>query len=140
MPPTTETVDELLPLLASLVTTLPQPTTTPLPSLHALHVGVNELLTTLSYLSDNLHMTRQTATLATRRLRTAREMVETMKRELDEAEEGIRWLEAGRWGDKLKERAAAKVCGEVVGGFEEVCRGWRERLAGSECGMELTAR
>ena len=51
-----------------------------------------------------------------------------MKRELEEAEEGVRWLEMGGWDRKLRERDAAKVCGEVVGGFEEVCRRWREIL------------
>ena len=138
-PLTPETVDELLPHLATLVATLPRPNAAPLPAMRALQAGASELLTALSHLSDSLHMARQTTTLAARRLRTTREMVGTMRRELDQAEEGMRWLEVGKWEDRLKERAAAKICGEVVGGFEEVCRGWRERLAGSECGLELIA-
>ena len=78
---------------------------------------------------------RQTTTLASRRLRVARETLVAMKRELEEAEDGVRWLEMGDWDRKLKEREAAKVCGEVVGGFEEVCRRWRERLAGQSGGV-----
>ena len=64
----------------------------------------------------------------------ARETVVTMKRGLEEAEEGVRWLEMGDWDRKLRERDAAKVCGEVVGGFEEVCKGWRARLLGQNGG------
>lgn len=66
--------------------------------------------------------------LASRRLRVAREAVGTMRREMDEAEEGARWLEAGGWDERIRGRAAAGVCAGVVGGFEEVCRGWRARL------------
>ena len=73
-------------------------------------------------------MARQTTTLAARRLRAARDVVESMRREVKEAEEGVRWIETGGWDERLKDREAARVCGEVVGGFEEVCAGWRERL------------
>ncbi|MCJ1243097.1 hypothetical protein MMC30_000294 [Trapelia coarctata] len=128
LPPSAETVDALLPLLSSLILALPQPPETPLPALHALYTSTIELSSTLSYLSDNLHLTRQTTTLASRRLRAAREAVGTMKREIEEAEAGERWLEIGGWNERLKDREAARVCGEVVGGFEEVCKGWRERL------------
>jgi hypothetical protein len=128
LPPSAEVIDALLPLLSSLIEALPQPPKTPLPALHALYTSTTELSSTLSYLSDTLHMTRQTTTLASRRLRAAREAVGTMKRAVEEAEAGERWLEIGGWNERLKERAAARVCGEVVGGFEEVCKGWRERL------------
>ena len=37
-------------------------------------------------------------------------------------------MEKGRWDDRLAERDCARVCGEVVGGFEDVCNGWRDRL------------
>lgn len=64
--------------------------------------------------------------------------METVKREMEEAEEGVRWLEMGGWDDRLKGREAARVCGEVVGGFEEVCAGWRERLV-RQGGVEVGA-
>ena len=73
-------------------------------------------------------MTRQTTTLATRRLKSARETLGMLQREMREAEEGLRWLAVGGWEEKLKKREAARICGEVVGGFEEVCEGWRRRL------------
>ncbi|MCJ1477509.1 hypothetical protein MMC13_006181 [Lambiella insularis] len=127
-PPAAETIDPLLPLLTSLILSLPQPPSTALPSLHGLHSSTTDLLSTLTYLSDTLYMTRQTTTLAARRLRAAKEAVEILKRELKEAEEGVRWLETGGWDDRLRGREAAKMCGEVVGGFEEVCAEWREML------------
>lgn len=51
-----------------------------------------------------------------------------------QAEEGVRWLQMGGWEEKLQERQAARVCGEVVGGFEEVCEGWRRRLVEGAAG------
>jgi len=129
LPPSVETMDNLLPLLPTLILSLPQPPTIALSSLHALSTSTTDLLSTLSYLSDTLHMTRQTTTLAARRLRAAREVVESMRREVEEAEEGMRSIEMGGWDERLRGREAARVCGEVVGGFEEVCAGWRARLA-----------
>jgi len=63
-----------------------------------------------------------------RRLRAVKDVVESIRRDVEEAEEGVRWIETGDWDERLKDREAARVCGEVVGGFEEVCAGWRERL------------
>ena len=51
-----------------------------------------------------------------------------MQREADEAEEGRRWLQCGGWEEKLTMREAARVCGEVVEGFEEGCKDWRARI------------
>lgn len=73
-------------------------------------------------------MSRQTTTAAARRLKSARELVADMKREEEEREEGELWLTKGNWGERLGNRECAGVCGDVVGGFEEVCNGWRERL------------
>jgi hypothetical protein len=87
-------------------------------------------------------MARQTASLASRRLRAARETVEDMKRDAQVREEGVRWVEQGRWNNRLAGRECARVCQDVVGGFEEVCRGWREKLVGpgiGELGVEVCA-
>ena len=73
-------------------------------------------------------MTRQTTTLAARRLKVARETVSGLRAEIDAAEEGVRWIEKGGWDERLRGREAAKVCAGVVGGFEEVCENWKERL------------
>jgi hypothetical protein len=127
-PPDPDTIDELLPLLVSLSEDMPRPTTAAYNSLTALHTVTSDLVQTLNYLSDTLHMSRQTTTTATRRLKSAKEMVAEMKREEELKEEGERWLARGNWGERLKKRECAGVCRDVVGGFEEVCNGWRARL------------
>lgn len=127
-PPDPETIDSLLPILASVSDDMPRPATSALNSLAALHSVTSDLMQTLNYLSDTLHMSRQTTTTAARRLRTAKEMVAEMKREEELKEEGERWLTRGNWGDRLEKRECAGVCRDVVGGFEEVCDSWRARL------------
>lgn len=79
-------------------------------------------------------MSRQTTTTATRRLKSARELVAELKREEELREQGERWLSRGNWSERLRNRECAHVCGEVVGGFEEVCNTWRKRLLAQEGG------
>lgn len=73
-------------------------------------------------------MSRQTTTTASRRLRSARELVAEMRREVEAAEEGERWLRRGNWSEKLQRRECASQCAGVVGGFEEACGRLRGRL------------
>lgn len=128
VPPDEEFVDDLMPLLVTLGESMPRPTTAAFNSLDQLHGLTTDLIQTLNYLSDTLHMSRQTTTTATRRLRSARELVAEMRKEEDAREEGERWLKRGNWSERLSARECAGVCGDVVGGFEEVCNGWRARL------------
>jgi hypothetical protein len=123
-----DTIDELLPLLLSLSDNMPRPPTNAHQSITALHSVTTDLIQTLNYLSDTLQMSRQTTTTATRRLKSAKELVSELRQEEELREEGERWLARGNWSERLKNRECASVCGEVVGGFEEVCNGWRERL------------
>ncbi|KAF4969476.1 hypothetical protein FSARC_3334 [Fusarium sarcochroum] len=127
-PPDPETIDDLIPLLLNLSDTMPRPSTSAFNSLTSLHSLTSDLVQTLNYLSDTLHMSRQTTTMATRRLKSAKEIVAEMRKEEELREEGERWLTRGNWGERLEKRECAGVCGEVIGGFEEVCNGWRERL------------
>lgn len=88
-------------------------------------------------------MARQTASLASRRLKAARETVEEMKRDAQTEEDGVNWVDKGRWNDRLAGRECARVCQDVVEGFEDVCQGWREKLAGAGVGapdVEVCAR
>ena len=107
---------------------MPRPSTAAYNSLTALHTLTSDLVHTLNYLSDTLHMSRQTTTTATRRLKSAKELVAEMRRDDELREEGEQWIQQGNWGQRLENRECATVCGEVVGGFEEVCNGWRARL------------
>lgn len=126
--PDLDTIDDLIPLLVSLLEAMPTPSTVAFNSLTALHSVTAELIQTLSYLSDTLHMSRQTITTATRRLKSSKELIAELRRDDELREEGERWLARGNWGERLQKRECAGVCGEVIGGFEAVCDGWRKRL------------
>lgn len=136
-PPDPDLIDELLPILTSLVLALPAPTSHTLSSLHSLRASTTDLTSALTYLSDTLHMMRQTTSLASRRLRAARELVVEMRRETEARETAMRWVEKGEWEGRLAGRECARVCGEVVDGFEKVCESWRRRLAGGMAGVEV---
>lgn len=103
----------------------------PLLSLQALLGQTSDLTLTLRTLNDTLHESRQLTSTASRRLRSARELVAEIRREDEDCEEGHRWIESGEWDRKLREREAGRVCGEVVSGFEAVCGEWRRKLFGT---------
>jgi len=127
-PPDPDTIEELLPVLVSLAEQMPRPSSAAHTSLTALHHLTSDLVQTLNYLSDTLHMSRQTTTTATRRLRSAKELVAELRQEEELREEGERFLARGNWGERLRRRECASVCTDVVSGFEEVCDSWRARL------------
>lgn len=116
---------------------MPRPTPQAAAQLAHLHAITADLAQSLSVLSDSLHMSRQGANTASRLLRTARDMVQDMRRDEERREETERWLVRGGWDDRLRRRECAAVCRDVVGGFEEVCRGWRERLLAQAGGVEV---
>jgi hypothetical protein len=126
--PDGDAIDDLVPLLISLSDDMPRPSTAAFESLAALHSLTSDLVQTLNYLSDTLQMSRQTTVTATRRLKNAKELVAEVRRDDELREEGERWLTRGNWSERLQKRECAGVCGEVIGGFEEVCNSWRERL------------
>ncbi|KAJ5139556.1 hypothetical protein N7448_002964 [Penicillium atrosanguineum] len=118
-------------------TTPSQPSTSPLASLQALISQTSDITLSLRSLSDTLYESRQLTSTASRRLRSARELVADLRLEEENREEGSRWLERGDWDRRLKDREAGKVCADVVGGFEAVCGEWREKLFGA--GAEVAA-
>lgn len=79
-------------------------------------------------------MTRQTSLLAARRLQSTKALVGELRSEMELGEEGRRWVEEGGWEERLRGREGRRICEGVVGGFEDICRGWRERLVESAGG------
>ncbi|KAG5990758.1 hypothetical protein E4U52_004307 [Claviceps spartinae] len=126
--PDGETIEDLIPLLVSLSAQMPRPSTFAFSSINALHTITSDLIQTLSYLSDTLQMSRQTTAMATRRLKSARDLVSEIRRDEELREEGERWLHRGNWSQRLARRECASVCVEVIDGFENVCNDWRQRL------------
>ncbi|KAL2266339.1 hypothetical protein VTJ83DRAFT_5691 [Remersonia thermophila] len=127
-PPSEDSVAALLPMLLTLTELLPRPSTSSLTALDSLHTLSADLALALNHLSDALHMARQTTQAAGRRLRGARELVAEMRRDEELRIEAEAWINRGGWGERLRKRECAGVCGDVVGGFEKVCESWRERL------------
>ncbi|KAJ5893328.1 hypothetical protein N7495_005019 [Penicillium taxi] len=144
-----EDIDSLVPLIdEELLPSLPYPfpeqsrssrpstpsqasSSNPLVSLQALISQTSEITHSLRGLSDTLYESRQLTSTASRRLRSARELVAEIRREEESREEGSRWIEIGEWDRRLKDREAGKECGDVVRGFEAVCGEWREKLFGT---------
>lgn len=73
-------------------------------------------------------MARQSTTQASRRLKTARDITAEIIRDDVVLDKAIRWIEDGRWEEKLAARQCGQTCREVVSGFEDVCMSWRERI------------
>ena len=126
--PEEDDIDELIPLITSLIAAVPSQGGQCLAALNLLQSLTFDLGQTLTYLSDSIYMMRQNLSSAGRKLRTVADMVNEMKREADAREAAMKWIEKGRWDRKLLDRQCGHVCGEVIGGFEEVCQGWRQRL------------
>ncbi|OJK01036.1 hypothetical protein ASPACDRAFT_117753 [Aspergillus aculeatus ATCC 16872] len=103
----------------------------PLVSLQSLISQTSDITLSLRGLSDTLYESRQLTATASRRLRSARELVAELRREEEGREEGTRWIERGDWDRRLRDREAGRVCGDVVSGFEAVCGEWREKLFGA---------
>ena len=128
LPPDKDFINGLLILLITLGDLMPRPATAAFNSLTQLYTSTAELVQTINYLSDTLYIIQQTTTTATRRLKSARELVLEMRREEEERKEGERWLTKRNWSERLEARECAGVCRDIVGGFEEVCNQWRARL------------
>lgn len=122
--------DELQLSLSNALVALPQPTVEALSSLDKLHRISKESISSLSSLSDSLHMSRQVTTEAARRLKSAIEMVHQMSQELCLADEGRVRIDSGNWNQRLADREAATACRDIVSSFEATCDNWRQRLFG----------
>ena len=107
------------------------PAVNPLVSLQTLIAQTSDITLSLRSLSDTLYESRQLTATASRRLRSARELVADLRREDEAREEGTRWIEKGDWDSRIRDRTAGRECGDVVSGFEAVCGEWRERLFGA---------
>lgn len=119
-------------LLMSLIELIPRPAQLPLQELSRLHHQTLSLVSQLSFLSDSLHMVRQSTIAANRKLRVAKEACADWRSEIEMVDKARRWIEDGDWDAKCRRREAAVVCKDVTSGFEDVCRGFEEKLRAQE--------
>ncbi|KAF2420345.1 hypothetical protein EJ08DRAFT_576751, partial [Tothia fuscella] len=125
-----ELIEDLIPAIDATLSHIPSITPPPHPhhALHSLIAHTADLIQTLNYMSDTVHMNRQTTTTAGRRLKVVKEVLREWRIESEGCERSVDWIERGDWGAKLSRRECKGVCDEVLGGFEDVCGEWRERL------------
>ncbi|KAL8726012.1 MAG: hypothetical protein Q9166_006986 [cf. Caloplaca sp. 2 TL-2023] len=123
-----DAIDDLLPSIAVTSEFLPPPSLRAVSALHSLHYSASELISTLATLADSLHMIRQTTSLASRKLKAAKEAVDELRREAGIREEGIRWVERGNWDHRISNRECATICGDLVDGFREICEQWEKTI------------
>ncbi|PWW79368.1 hypothetical protein C7212DRAFT_355391 [Tuber magnatum] len=105
--------DDTLDLLLLIIDLVLRPASSALAELASLHTLTLtlSLASRLSFLSDSLHMMRQSSMAANQKL------------QLERVERSRRWIGDGDWDAKCRNRTATNVCSEVTGEFEDVCRG-----------------
>ncbi|KAL8948130.1 MAG: hypothetical protein Q9222_005654 [Ikaeria aurantiellina] len=142
IPPDQAEIDGILSLLANTALSLSSSEFRAVAMLRGLHTSTVELIAILSTLADSLHMIRQTTSLASRKLKAAKEAVEDFKTEDEVRNAGIQWVEQGNWDAKLRSRECGTICEDVVDGFRKVCDRWEktfERNAAGLQSMEMAA-
>lgn len=123
-----ELVEETVPLIEALLADLPHPDTTPLTGLQKLNYETQNVIQTLSHLTDTLQMGKQTTNTASRHLRTTQQMVAELRRERERAEVARHELSKGKWEEKIEKRWCKAQCDDVVQGFERKCEELRGQL------------
>jgi hypothetical protein len=125
-----ETIEDLLPHIDQTLEYIPDISPSPQPpyALHSLTIHTTDVVQALNYLSDTLHVNRQTTLVAGRRLKTVKEALREWRVEMDGRDESVRWIEKGGWDGRLGKRECAGVCDDILSGFEDVCGVWRGRL------------
>ncbi|KAL8702383.1 MAG: hypothetical protein Q9201_004449 [Fulgogasparrea decipioides] len=126
IPLTSDEIDVLLPMLTSTLELLLQPNHRTVSALRSLHSSSIDLISNLSMLADSLHMIRQTTSLASRKLKAAKETVDQIRKEANVRDEGIRWVEKGNWDHRLRNRECGTICGDVLDGFRLACDEWEQ--------------
>lgn len=133
-------INDLVSQVEMLVPNLPfPPPPNPILSFQILISNTLELLECLSSLSDSLEESRFLTSTASRRLKSVKDLVTEIRQDEEDREIGVRWIENGGWNQRLQEKEAKRICGEVVDGFESTCDMWRTRLVNTIVSGEVVA-
>lgn len=123
-----EIIEETVPLVEALLAELPHPDPAPLTGLQKLDRETQNVIQTLSHLTDTLQMGKQTTNAASRHLRTTQQMVAELRRERERAEVARHELSKSGWEEKIERRWSKGQCEDVVQGFERRCEELRGQL------------
>ena len=129
-----EMAEETIPLVEALLKEIPVPDPLPLQGLQKLDRDTNNVIQTLSHLSDTLQMGKQTTNAASRHLRTTQAMVAELRRERERAETARHELAKNDWNAKIRDRWCAGQCQDIMGGFEKMCDSLRDSMMQAESG------
>lgn len=124
--------EETIPLLEALLADLPHADTAPLTGLQKLDRETQNVIQTISQLTDTLQMGKQTTNAASRHLRTTQQMVADLRREREQAEDARHELSKGDWEGRIEKRWCKGQCEDVVQGFEKRCEELRGQLVAVE--------
>lgn len=120
--------DELLQLVAGTADAIPRVPAPPLAALRDLSRAAQDVKVSLGGVADAVQMTRETAETAARRLEGARLLVARIRNEAAILEEGLEAIGAAGWQRRIASRESARVCQDVIRGFEETCGEYRATL------------
>lgn len=126
-----ESVEESLPLIETLLASLPRPDTAALIGLQKLSRDTEATVQALAGLTDTLQMGKQTTNAASRHLRTTQTMVADLRREREHAETAREELSRSPWEQRIRDGFCKNECQDVVSGFDDLCNSLRESLAQS---------
>lgn len=75
--------------------------------------------------------------LASRKLKAAKDLVDELRKEAVLRHEGIKWVETGNWDVRLSNRECKRICGDVVDGFRVVCEKWERTIQENAIGQQI---
>lgn len=98
----------------------------PLLSLQNLYTSTADLLHHLHNLQDTLTESKQTLTLAARKLRSLQDLVHDLAVQESAVQAGSLAIQTGDWDRKCRDRAAGVICKELIEGAQIQCRAFEQ--------------
>ena len=123
-----EILEETIPLIDTLLKDLPPPDQAALHGIQKLIRDTDNVVGTLSQLTDTLQMGKHTTNDASRHLRTTQTMLAELRRERERAETAREELEKSRMSERIQERWCKSECADIMRGFEMECERLKQNL------------
>ncbi len=121
-------LEETAPLIEALLKDLPLPDPAPLQGLQKLVRETDNVIGTLSQLTDTLQEVKHATNDASRLLRDSQHVVAELRRERERADVARDELQKSGWSDRVQQRWGASQCQDIMGGFEQTCDELRNEL------------